>query len=226
MSLSAPSSDTSSNERAVMAPCTCLSLMYLTLTELQTVPSFAFPQVIIPLRKAMTVLSDLIHCPQCPKESFSAIQNIQSIVALCKAITERFDKVLRGIDAEAERLQRTGQKKPYRIGDNSPQLAHLHDGTLNCPMGFNIEIEAKDWKRLAKTALKTEVYGNGSNQRPLLHLIKETEDRQKRWHENKEYWIQERRHLFGERNTDDTRRNCEALGADQIRRVLANLKWD
>jgi hypothetical protein len=126
-----------------MAPCTCLSLMYLTVTELQSVQSFHFPQVVVPLRKAMGVLSELINCPQCPKDNFSAIQNIASVVALCKAIIERFNKVLMVIDKEAERLEQSGEKKPYRIGDNSPELQHLHTGTLDCPMGFNIEIELR-----------------------------------------------------------------------------------
>jgi hypothetical protein len=133
--------------------------MYLTLSELQSIQSFAFPQVIIPLRKAMGVLSDLIHCPQCPKDTFSATQNISSIVSLCKVIVERFNKVLMGIDAEAERLEQNGGKKPYRIGEVDPALQHLHTGTPDCPMGFNIELEPKDWKRMVKMALKSEVYG-------------------------------------------------------------------
>ena len=73
-----------------------------------------------------------------------------------KAVVERFNKVLIEVDREALRLEETGQKKPYRIGDNNPALQHLHTGTLDCPMGFNIEIEGKDWKKLVKTALKTE----------------------------------------------------------------------
>jgi hypothetical protein len=174
----------------------------------------------------MGVVSDLIHCSQCPRESFSAIQNTQSIVSLCKAIVERFNKVLLEVDAEAERLEQTGQKKPYRIGDHSPELHHLHTGTLDCPMGFNIEIGPQDWKRLAKTALKTEVYGSGSNPRPLLQLVKEAEERQKRWHEDREYYCTERRHIFGDRNLEDPRKNCEALGANHLRRVINSLKWE
>ncbi|KAF2833218.1 hypothetical protein CC86DRAFT_278989 [Ophiobolus disseminans] len=212
--------------RFALAPCTCLSLMYLTLTELQSIPSFAFPQVIVPLRKAMDVLSDLINCPQCPKDNFSAIQNISSIVALCKAIVERFSKVLIEIDAEAERLEQNGQKKPYRIGDSNPDLQHLHTGTLDCPMGFNIEIEPGDWKRLAKTALKAELYGKGSNPRPLLQLVTDAEERQKRWHEDKWHQCVKNRHLFGGRHPSDAKKSCEALGADHIRRVVSNLKWE
>ncbi|KAJ4367381.1 hypothetical protein N0V83_006963 [Neocucurbitaria cava] len=212
-----------------MGPCTCLSVMYLTLTDLQSVPSFAFPQVIIPLRKAMSNLSDLIHCPQCPKEMFTAIQNIQSAVALFKALVERFNKVLIELDAEAERLQQTGQKKAYRVGDNNPALHHLHTGTLDCPMGFNIDLEAKDWTRIVKTALKTEIHGGGSNPRPLMDLLKEIEARQERWHNDKEFWSEERIHMFGgtrlECKDKDTK-PCEALGADHIRRAINRLNFD
>jgi hypothetical protein len=213
-------------DEAAMVPCSCLSLMYLTLSELQSVQTFHFPQVVIPLRKAMVALSDLIHCPQCPKDNFSAIQNISSIVALCKAIVERFSKVLTVIDAEAKRLEETGEKKSYRIGDNNPDLHHLHTGTLDCPMGFNIEIGAQDFKRMAKTALKTEIYGNGSNSRPLLQLVQEAEDRQKRWHGDLDMHCAEREHLFGKRTPEDAKRKCEALGADHIRHMINNLRWE
>jgi hypothetical protein len=200
--------------------------MYLTLSELQSVPTFHFPQVVIPLRKAMGILSDLIHCPQCPNDNFSAIQNIASIVSLCKAIIERFNKVLMTIDAEAKRLEQTGEKKPYRIGDNTPELHHLHTGTLDCPMGFNIEIGAQDWKRLAKMALKTEVYGHGSNARPLLQLIKEAEERQQRWHDDRDLHCKEREQLFSARTTLHREEKCQALGADHIRWMVGNLQWD
>ncbi|KAF1837219.1 hypothetical protein BDW02DRAFT_637360 [Decorospora gaudefroyi] len=208
------------------APCTCLTTTYLTLAELQAVASFAFPQVTIPLRKAMSALSDLIHCPECPKEPFSAIQNVQSIVALFKAIVERFNKVLLGVDAEAAELERTGQKKPYRIGDNSPAVSHLHTGTWDCPMGFNIEIEGKDWRRIVKTALKTEVYGGGSNPRPLLDLVKESEARQKIWHMHRDLWSEEMTWLHRKESQCDKTQDCEALGAQHIRRAIDNLKWD
>jgi hypothetical protein len=182
--------------------------------------------VIVPLRKATTSISDLIHCDQCPKEPFSAIQNVQSIVSLFKAVVERFNKVLQGVDAEASELERTGQKKPYRIGDNNPALFHLHTGTLDCPMGFNIELEAKDWRRVVKTALKTEVYGGGSNFRPLLDLVKESEIRQEGWHKNKLSWSEEMNQLHGRSHECDTMQDCETLGAQHVRRAIDNLEWD
>ncbi|KAL1792097.1 hypothetical protein ACET3X_009848 [Alternaria dauci] len=205
--------------------CSCLTTTWLTLTELQAVVTFHFPQVVLPLRKAMTALSELIHCDQCPRESYSAIQNVQSIVSVMKAVVERFNRVLIEVDREAVRLEETGQKKPYRIGDNNPALLHLHTGTLDCPMGFNIEIEGKDWKKLVKTALKTEVYGGGSNPRPLLDLVKESETRQENWHNNRHSWSDEMKQLHGGRPECDNSGACEALGAQHIRRAIDNLRW-
>jgi hypothetical protein len=178
------------------------------------------------MRKAMTAISDLIYCDQCPKESFSAIQNVQSIASLFKAVVERFNKVLVGVDTEASELERTGQKKSYRIGDNNPALFHLHTGTLDCPMGFNIELEPNDWRRIVKTALKTEVYGRGSNPRPLLDLIKESEVRQEKWHANKLPWSEEMKRLHGSEHECGNTQACETLGARHIRRAIDNLKWE
>ncbi|RAR07044.1 hypothetical protein DDE82_002986 [Stemphylium lycopersici] len=220
-SVNGPSSDQEN-----LASCTCLTTTWLTLTELQAVTNFEFPQVVIPLRKAISALSDLISCPQCPNEPFSAIQNVQSLVSLMKAIIERLNKVLMEVDREAARLEVTGQKKPYRIGDNNPALFHLHTGTPDCPMCFNIELEAKDWRRLVKTALRTEVYGGGSNPQPLLDLVKESEVRQEKWHNDEHAWNEEMKQLHAGRADCDKSKGCEALGAQHIRRAIDNLKWD
>ncbi|KAA8625026.1 hypothetical protein PtrSN002B_010940 [Pyrenophora tritici-repentis] len=206
--------------------CTCLTTTWLILTELQSIVSFPFPQVIIPLRKAQSVLSGLIHCTECPKEAYSAIQNVQSIISLMKAIVERFNKVLMEVDREAARLEAIGERKPYRIGDNNPALFHLHTGDFNCPMGFNIELEPKDWRKLVKTALKTEVYGGGSNPRPLLDLVKESEERQEMWHRDRHAWNEEMEQLHPERQDSDPSQGCEALGAEHIRKTIDNLRWD
>ena len=216
-----------SPDQSSTGSCTCLSVMYLTLTELQSITTFAFPQIIIPLRKAMNTLSDLIQCPECPKESFNAIQNVQSVFALTKAIIERFNKALYEIDTEAARLEQTGQKKSFRMGDNNPSLFHLHTGTLDCPMGFNIDLEARDWRKIVKGALKTEVYGGGSNQRPLKDLIKEAEARQLRWHSEKDCWPDGRRRLFSHQEHESHKSGrCEALGAHRLQWSIDNLDWN
>ncbi|KAF2631950.1 hypothetical protein BU25DRAFT_331276 [Macroventuria anomochaeta] len=217
--------DTPPNQTA-MGPCTCLALTFLTLTDLQTVPTFSFPQVIIPLRKAMTTVSSLIHCPICPLDAFSAIQNVSSIVSLFKAIVERFSKVLHEVDLEASRLSTIGSKKPYRIGDNNPALSHLHTGTLDCPMGFNIELEPDVWKKLVKTALRTEMYGGGSNPAPLKQLLKEVEERQQRWYRAEEFLGEERRRIWGREHYEGDKGVCESLGGEQLRRAIGILDWE
>ncbi|KAF2856333.1 hypothetical protein T440DRAFT_485439 [Plenodomus tracheiphilus IPT5] len=207
-------------------PCSCLSLTYLTLSTLQSLHNFSFPQIIPPLRTAMSALSTLLHCPTCPLDPFTAIQNIQSITSLFKALTSRFAKAILDINTEATRLSLSGVKKPFRVGDNSPALAHLHTGTLDCPMGFNIELEAREWKKIVKAALRMEVWGGGSGGLCLVGLLGECEQRQRMWHGDKKVWGEEMRYLRQEGEECGEGKGCEALGAEHIRRVIVRFDWE
>ncbi|XPS75120.1 hypothetical protein M3J09_007230 [Ascochyta lentis] len=213
-------------ENPPIGPCPCLSLTYLTLTDLQTVPTFSFPQVIIPLRKAMRAVASLHNCPTCPLDVFSAIQNVSALASLFKAIVSRFSRVLHEVDSEAARLRDRGARKPYRIGDNDPALSHLHTGTLDCPMGFNVELEPGVWKSLVKTALRTEMDGGGSNPMPLMRLLRETEERQVRWHAEGGLLAEERRRMWGREDCERGRTTCEGLGSEHIRRAIGMLDWE
>ncbi|KAF2018910.1 hypothetical protein BU24DRAFT_488968 [Aaosphaeria arxii CBS 175.79] len=206
-------------------PCTCLSIMYLTLSDLQSLKSFSFPAVIPELRKAMTTAAAIVQCERCPKESFTAIQNVQSLSALLSAIAERFHKVLVGIDAETERLERTGEKKLFRIGDHDPSLRHLHTGQMDCPMGFNVELESAVWKKLAKKVLKTEVHGGGSNPCPLVMLLEMMEKRQHKWHDDNMN-LQERERIFGAQNMCKPGDATCLRMINQIRHMIDHMKWD
>lgn len=177
-------------------PCPCLSTMYLTLTNLQTLNSFAFPSVLPHLRSALQSTLDILNCPNCPKEAFSAIQNVMTLSALLTAIAERFHKVLRAINEEAARLEQAGLTKEYRMGDMSVETLHLHTGGLDCPMGFEIELAAEEWRKLAKKVIKTEVLGKGKARNPLINLVEQMEQRQKKWHTVGGYT--ERGHVFGD----------------------------
>lgn len=206
-------------------PCTCLSTTYLTLSTLQTLPTFSFPQVIPPLRTAMSALATLIHCPTCPLDAFTATQNVQSITSLFKALTARYAKALLDINAEATRLALTNTKKRFRVGDTNPALAHLHTGTADCPLGFNIDLEAREWKKIAKTALKMEVWGGGSGAVCLVGLLEECEERQRVWHGDKATWGEEMRHLRRGGECGEGKA-CEALGAEHIRRGIEGMDWE
>ena len=158
---------------------------------------------------------------------FSAIQNIQSSNALIMAIVERFHKVLAGIDAEATRLEQAGEKKPFRVGDNSPENMHLHTGRLDCPMGYDLELEPQDWRRLAKQMLRTEVLGGGHNSTPLIKIVEDLEARQRMWHADKSVHLEERIRLFGTENTcrnHDEDALCLRMAA-QIRIMIDKMNW-
>lgn len=211
-------------------PCTCLSVMYLTITDLQTISSFAFPAVVVPLRRAMTTASSLLQCERCPKEPFTAIQNVQSLTALLSALAERFHKVLQEVDAEASRLEHTGAKKLFRVRENNPATHHLHTGEMDCPMGFDIELEGKDWKRLVKKAVRTEVMGGGTNPNPLSLLLDLMEQRQRHWHSSHANMgkLDERIRIFGVQNA------CSPRGEDamclrmvaSVRAMVDHMQWE
>jgi hypothetical protein len=188
--------------------------------------TFAFPAVVHTQRNAMNIASTIMHCKRCPNELSTAIQNTQSLSALLFAIAERFHKILKAIDAEAEELERTGKRKPFRFGDSNPLMQHLHTGMPDCPLGFNIEMEGKDWKSLAKKVIRAEVMGGGSNPTPLNSLLDQFEQRQSKWHSDPET-LDERTSVFGEQNCcrHQGEATCVRL-INSVRAMVANMKWE
>ena len=159
---------------------------------------------------------------------FSAIQNIQSLNSLLSAIAQRFHKVLANIEEEATRLEQTGEKKPFRVGDNSPENAHLHTGMNDCPMGYDLNLDPQDWRKLAKLALKTEVLGGGHNPTPLIKVIEDVEKRQHDWHFDTSTHVHERAKLFGAENMhrhDNGEVACLRM-VSQVRKMVEAMKWD
>lgn len=119
-----------------------------------------------------------------------------TLSALLTAIAERFHKALRAIDEEAARLEQAGLTKEYRMGDMSVETLHLHTGELDCPMGFEIELAAEEWRKLAKKVIKAEVLGKGKAPNPLISLVEQMEQRQTEWHTVRDH--KERGHVFGD----------------------------
>lgn len=136
--------------------------------------------------------------------------------------------MLAGIDAEAIRLEQNQERKPLRVGDNSPENMHLHTGSPHCPMSYELRLEAQDWKRLAKQMLKTEVLGEGRNPSSLLGSLDELEKRQHRWHQDKAMQTEERAQLFGAGSM------CRDKGEDalclkmigHVRIMVEQMNWD
>ncbi|KAI9727571.1 MAG: hypothetical protein M1828_006513 [Chrysothrix sp. TS-e1954] len=165
-------------------PCSCLSNMYLAASNLgQTGIGIGFPFALAQIKSANNTASDILFCDYCPRHSDSARQNILLINTLLATIATTCDRILRDVDAEAARARATGEKKTFRMGDNSPGLAHLHTGTLDCPLGFDIELGAQEWRSLAFRAIKGEVFDRGVPRMTLEKLCTQLEDRQRSWHE-------------------------------------------
>lgn len=204
---------------------TCLSVMYLTMTELQNMSTFAFPAVIQPQRRAMQAASSMLQCQQCPTKMFTLLQSTHAVTTLLTAIAERFHRILKAIDEEAESLEQRGEKKSFRVGDNNPLVQHLHTGTPDCPMGFNILVEAAEWKSLAKKVIKTEVLGGGSNPLPFCTLLEQFEKRQERIHTS-DSLQEERRSMYGGPHCEHPEEPLCMKMINHVRVMVENLQFE
>jgi len=153
------------------------------------------------------------------------MQNTQSLSTLLATIAGRFHRILQQIDSEGEEMERMGQKKAFRVGDNDPSVQHLHTWTPDCPLGFNIELDAKDWKQLAKKAIKGEVLGGGTATAAFMDLVHQFERRQNRWHADEKH-LEERVQFFGERNVCQTGDEACLRMINQVKVMVNNLPWE
>jgi hypothetical protein len=184
----ATSSRSSSDTPIPLEKCSCLSDMYHTLSTLQSHDQFSFPESLLPIRTSLHTTKSVLECTQCPKESTTAMQNIMHLTTLLTTITDSYRKLLQAIDAEAARVSEVGEKKKFRMGDSSPEKAHLHTGTLDCPMGFFVNLDGKEWKMLARKVVEGDIAvasPDSHNQTTVLGLANMLEERQLRWHEDR-----------------------------------------
>lgn len=179
-----------------MSSCACLSNMYLTLSSLQSLTSFSFPFTLTPLRSALGLATEVVHCDFCPRDVFFSMQNSSLLNTLLLSIGERFHRLLVAIDEEAKRAEELGIRKHIRVGEQNPETLTMHSGLPDCPMSFQVELEVPEWRRMARRAVKTEVMGREGNGPTFLKVIEEMESRQIRWHENPEM-TNSRAHIFG-----------------------------
>lgn len=166
-----------------MLPCNCLSGMYLTLSGLQALQDFGFPMVLPIIRSACSTAYSVLTCEQCPRERGSAASNLMLLTTLLTSIVDRYDHVMKGIDTQAEHARETGESIPFRMGENRPETAHMHTGTLDCPMGFDIDLSAAEWQKLARKVIKADIIGPAPHGRlSVLDMVNLFEERQRQWH--------------------------------------------
>lgn len=172
--------------------------MYLTLTSLHSLSSHEFPFVLPTLRSAINTIATVLPCPQCPKRPVTATQNFHTLVSLLLSVVESLRATLAAIDAEAARIEAAGATKALALADAEMPM-HMHTGTPDCPMRFNMEMNGPAWRTLVRKALRDQIVGSPQypGERTLYGIVVSLEQRQRRWHENPEMHRMRQR-MFGE----------------------------
>ncbi|KAL8868845.1 MAG: hypothetical protein Q9174_004715 [Haloplaca sp. 1 TL-2023] len=158
--------------------CSCLKKLRAMLEDFQALPPPSFPSSRGLLIKAISLARDVVRCPCCPVDYPSALQNLMALTTLLPLVIHEYARLLRHIQDEVDR----GQKITYRMGDSSPSTIHLHTGTADCPMGFNVELDPEEWASIAKKVVRQDVFGNPETSGHLMGVVEELEQRQHLWH--------------------------------------------
>lgn len=160
--------------------CTCLPNLYTFLSSFQSLPTPSFPLTLGTLEKATTLSRDVVRCEECPKTHVSQVQNVMLLSTLLALIVNEYSRLLAHIDERAAREETI----TLRMGERfSAETMHLHTGTPDCPMGFNLELSGAEWCKLARQAVKQAVVGSDhSTRESLTGVVEEMEQRQTVWH--------------------------------------------
>lgn len=165
------------------AACVCLSELYISLSNLQSLAIFSFPLALPQIRLACNSAYCVLVCQQCPKDRNSAMSNLMFLTTLLTSIVERYDRVLKQIDTDAQQASSLGETIPFRMGENRAEYAHLHTGTFDCPMGFDVDLSPSEWRKFARKAIKADVLGPAPNCRQSISdIVNLFEQRQHQWH--------------------------------------------
>ena len=159
--------------------CACLANLYLTLSSFQSLPPPSFPLTSGNLKIATKTARDVLRCPICPKTFNSAFQNISLLGTLLPLVVMEYSKLLHYVDDESAK----GESITFRMGEHNPAHMHLHTGTPDCPLGFNIELSALEWRMTARKVVRQQVHGVKPEDGSFSSLIDELEKRQHAWHE-------------------------------------------
>lgn len=169
---------------ATDSTCACVTHFNLAWWELQRLKQFDFPQALAPIRSATITASNMVRCEVCPREKGTARRNLSDLVTLLHEIVEKYKHLLDFIDSEYHRISAAGEQKPFQMGDNRPENAHLHSGTLDCPMRFEITLDPPEWHKLVLKVIKAMIIGPHCSGESLLQLVDKLADRQKAWHKD------------------------------------------
>ncbi|MCJ1469103.1 hypothetical protein MMC07_007736 [Pseudocyphellaria aurata] len=160
--------------------CKCLPNLYASISSFQPLPKPSFPLTLGTLANATTLSRDVVRCKECPKTHVSALQNLMLLSTLLALIVNEYSKLLDHIDGRAAREETI----VLRMGERfSTETMHLHTGTPDCPMGFNLELSGAEWCKMARKAVKQAVIGSDHSPRDsFTSVLEELEQRQNAWH--------------------------------------------
>ncbi|GAB7338753.1 hypothetical protein MBLNU457_5464t1 [Dothideomycetes sp. NU457] len=176
------------SEPAVMLPnmlpgvgCACLSSMYLSLSNLQSLQECAFPGALHSIREAITTAWNVLHCANCPQQFLTALHNVQMLGMVLMSIAERYHQVMDWIEVEQQRASACDEKLSFQIGNLNGSTTHLHSD--DCLGMFNINLDPLEWRRLTKRVVRNEVQGTAITCcSSFVGLLDALVARQKQWH--------------------------------------------
>ena len=162
-----------------IARCDCLPTLYKTLSIFPSTSTPTFPDSMRFLKEAVAIGRSMLKCTNCPNSYNTALQNGTGLGTLLNLVIMEYTKLLKHID---ERSQKE-DKFVFRMGEMiTPQTQHLHTRTLSCPMGISVDLSGPEWRIIARTAVRKEVFGDDTGNENVATLLDGMKERQVRWH--------------------------------------------
>ena len=203
------------------ASCSCLPELYRTLASFSSLGSPSFPYSLGLLKQATNKGPGVLKCDTCPQTYNTALQNSMMLGTLINLIICEHRKLLKHIDERSEREERIA----FRMGEQpTPEQAHLHTGTVDCPMGVSIDLSGAEWRTLARKAVRKEVFGDRPGDQCLALLLDGMKERQVKWHNSPDKEHHEQKPGMAPRSTDVKGANgcicTQVMFIDHLKRSL------
>lgn len=161
-----------STQQSVVAPCSCLASMYLSLAALQQFPS-DIVSALKTVRDAAATAAQSLWCPQCgsvlldnPAPPIEAFQNTMLLGTIIPVIANGYIRLLRMIDEETDQAVAAGQTKMFRFLDYGGMCGRQQavQQAMTCvekDMFFNaIEMPPAQWRTTVRALLRVDIYGH------------------------------------------------------------------
>ena len=159
--------------------CDCLQTLYKTLSSFPPTSSPTFPYSMKFLKEATAIGRSMLKCENCPNAYSTAVQNGTGLGTLLSLVVMEYTKLLKHIDERAEKED----KILFRMGEiPTPSTQHLHSRALSCPMGINVDLSGAEWRIIARTAVRKEIFGDDTGNENLSRIMDDMRERQVRWH--------------------------------------------